>query len=144
MCTRQFSQRLIKKALHFESDKISQTIKYYNLNGTVPVDKTKKPTKLTITLNKSQIQPQNVNDLRFVIQQVWDDIKQETIKKLVQSFLQRLQLIIDNNGESIQPFLRSDLSQAQLVVHPIGKITELDEIVYIIVCKKRVNISSRQ
>ena len=77
----------------------------------------------------SQIQPQNVNDLRFVIQQVWDNIKQETSNKLVQSFLQRLQLIIANNGESIQPFLRSDLSQVQLVVHPFGEITELDEIV---------------
>ena len=77
----------------------------------------------------SHIQPQNLNELKCILQQVWDNIKQETINNLVKSFFQRLQLIIANNGESIQPYLRHDLSQNHLVVHPIGEVSEFDVII---------------
>ena len=54
--------------------------------------------------------PSNIKELKAVLQQVWEAISIETINSLVASFFNRLQLVIMNKGESIQPFLRNKLS----------------------------------
>ena len=48
-----------------------------------------------------KFKPTNVEELKIVIQKVWDDFPQEKINNLVISFYQRLHLIIQENGESI-------------------------------------------
>ena len=54
--------------------------------------------------------PSNIKELKAVLRQVWEAISIETINSLVASFFNRLQLVIMNKGESIQPFLRNKLS----------------------------------
>ena len=54
-------------------------------------------------------QPETLTELKQVVFAVWDNIDQSVIDHLVLSFYQRLQLVIINDGASIQPYLRKEL-----------------------------------
>lgn len=71
----------------------------------------------------NSIKPKTVEDLKIIIQKVWDDFPQSKINDLVMSFYQRLHLIIQENGESIQTYIRQGLSQIPFISMPIQKDT---------------------
>ena len=59
--------------------------------------------------------PKTVDDLKRVLQITWDQISIQKINNLVSSFYQRLQLVINNKGESIQPDLKNNISKQNIV-----------------------------
>lgn len=59
--------------------------------------------------------PKTVDDLKRVLQITWDQISIQKINNLVSSFYQRLQLVINNKGESIQPDLKNYISKQNIV-----------------------------
>ena len=78
----------------------------------------------------NSIKPKTVEDLKIIIQKVWDDFPQSKINDLVMSFYQRLHLIIQENGESIQTYIRQGLSQIPFISMPIQKdIPILDDVI---------------
>lgn len=66
-----------------------------------------------------KLKPQNIDELEKIIIRVWNDYDQEKINNLVLSFYQRLQLIIENKGESIQPQLVRGLYQLNITLSQI-------------------------
>lgn len=67
-----------------------------------------------------KFQPKNVEELKTIIQKVWDDFPQQKINDLVSSFYQRLHLVIQEKGESIQSYIRKGLSQMNLITMPLA------------------------
>ena len=65
------------------------------------------------------VQPETAVELKQVIQKLWDDFPQSKINDLVNSFYQRLNLVIQENGESIQSYIRHGLSEMTFVSMPI-------------------------
>lgn len=81
----------------------------------------------------SQIKPKTVEDLKVVIQKVWDDFPQENINNLVESFYQRLHLIIGEKGESIQSYIRKGLNEMCFVSLPnFNNFDLLDDVISIL------------
>lgn len=81
----------------------------------------------------SQIKPKTVEDLKVVIQKVWDDFPQENINNLVESFYQRLHLIIGEKGESIQSYIRKGLNEMCFVSLPnFNNFDLLDDVIFIL------------
>jgi cobalamin biosynthesis Co2+ chelatase CbiK len=64
----------------------------------------------------SLLKPETLNDLKDIVNRVWNDFDQLKINSMVLSFFQRLELVILNSGNSIQPFLRSGLADQQFVI----------------------------
>ena len=76
------------------------------------------------------IQPKTAVELKQVIQKVWDDFPQSKINDLVNSFYQRLNLVIQENGESIQSYFRHGLSEMTFVSMPIqSDILNLNDVI---------------
>lgn len=69
--------------------------------------------------------PQTVEDLKKVITLTWNEISQVKINNLVSSFYQRLQLVINNHGESIQTDLKNNISKQNIVVSNVPHDTPL-------------------
>ena len=81
----------------------------------------------------SLINPQSKGDLKAIIQEVWDNIEMETINSLIQSFYQRLQLVMIENGNSIQNHLRNGLSNLNIcLIKPPEDVDMIDDIIYYI------------
>lgn len=55
--------------------------------------------------------PKTVEDLKRGLLQAWDQIGIQKVNNLVNSFYQKIQLVINNNGESIQHDLKNDISK---------------------------------
>ena len=55
-------------------------------------------------INKLQRKPTNCDELKQVVQEIWDSIDFDTINKLIESFYYRLILVAAHDGESIQPY----------------------------------------
>ena len=69
----------------------------------------------------------------LVIQKVWDDFPQENINNLVESFYQRLHLIIGEKGESIQSYIRKGLNEMCFVSLPnFNNFDLLDDVISIL------------
>ena len=71
------------------------------------------------------MKPKTVQELKQVVEQVWSEFDQESINNLVLSFFQRLILVLQNEGESIQPFLRKGLPNLSIVLPEIPENAEL-------------------
>ena len=79
----------------------------------------------------SLINPQSKEDLKAIIQEVWDNIEIETINSLVQSFYQRLQLVMIENGNSIQNHLRKGLSNLNIcLTEPPEDVEIVDNLIH--------------
>ena len=63
-----------------------------------------------------KLKPQNIEQLKEIVIRVWNEFDQTRINNLVKSFYQRLQLIILNNGESIQSQLVRGLCNKNIIV----------------------------
>lgn len=78
----------------------------------------------------AKIKQKTIQELRQVVEQVWNEFDQESINNLVLSFFQRLILILQKEGESIQPLLRKSLNNLSIVLPEIPENTELmDDII---------------
>lgn len=62
-----------------------------------------------------KLKPRSVEELKNVLQTAWDQISIQKINNLVSSFYQRLQLVINKKGESIQPELNNNISKQNIV-----------------------------
>ena len=79
------------------------------------------------------INPQSKGDLKAIIQEVWDSIEMEIINSLVQSFFQRLQLVMIENGNSIQNHLRKGLCNLNISLKkPPEDVDMIDDIIHYI------------
>lgn len=63
-----------------------------------------------------KLKPTSIEQLREVILNVWYSLDQSKINNLVLSFYQRLQLVIVNDGESIQPNLVRNFHQLNITI----------------------------
>ena len=77
----------------------------------------------------SKLCPKTSNELRAIVQQVWDEYPQKRIDSQVRSFFQRLQLVILEKGESIQTQIRKGLSLRYIVVNKYDNIIQISNIV---------------
>ena len=75
------------------------------------------------------IRPETPNELKNIVQQVWDNYSQEAIDSLVMSFYQRLQLVIAQAGNTIQPFLRKDLSSQNIIIQYPENIEHIPDVI---------------
>ena len=67
----------------------------------------------------AKFQPKTINELRSVILDVWESFDQNSIDNLVASFYQRLILVIQHNGECIQPWITKDLHKLNIMLPQI-------------------------
>ena len=58
-----------------------------------------------------QTQPESIQELKDIVLTVWDSLDQEVINNLVNSFFNRLRLVLLLKGESIQTHLRHGVSK---------------------------------
>ena len=78
----------------------------------------------------SKLKPQTKNELRNVIQNVWDEFSKERINSLVASFPQRIVLVLHHQGNSIQAYLENELSSKQIVpFFPNQDVTLIDDLI---------------
>lgn len=64
-------------------------------------------------------QPKTIDELRSAILDVWESFDQNSIDNLVASFYQRLILVIQHNGECIQPGIKKDLNKLNIILPQI-------------------------
>ncbi len=78
----------------------------------------------------NKLKPKSEEELERIIRDVWENFDQNKINNLVDSFFQRLQLILLTNGESIQPHLVHDLHLKQIIVPNLpSKILRFNELI---------------
>lgn len=80
----------------------------------------------------AKIAPKTIDELRRVIFDVWEHFDQNTIDNLVESFYQRLALVIQQNGECIQSWLRKGLSSLQITVPRFDDVDSTVDIISIL------------
>ena len=58
-----------------------------------------------IKFRVDQVQPKNIEELRAVIADVWENLQYSTINGLIDDFPRRCLLVLQNKGENIQKFI---------------------------------------